>query len=240
MSSQIKFLAVGRLVKEDGVFAAGKHKVLCSQLADHNDGLVKSYKTHVQQIMDKGAAKLTPDKRIRLTSDGNDYDLHVMLSNYPGGDMPLVFFVFADAAFSKNASVQQMLNEFRDDYFAANDESDVEKAKEKSPNKATKDLLDRLLAKYSASKLQEVSGKVEAVKGIMQANVKQALENVEDLEQMENKAELLEGQGKEFQKSATKVRKRMQCDYYKVTALLVLIVVIIIVIVVASVVPKKK
>jgi len=75
----VKFLAVGRLVKnKDGEFEENQHQIIALLAENKDDPTYKAYRTHVKQIMNKGASKLKPNRRIRLTSDGNDYDLHVM------------------------------------------------------------------------------------------------------------------------------------------------------------------
>lgn len=50
------------------------------------------YKSHVKAIMSKGASKLTPGKRIRLTSDNNDYDLHVVAEGLEEQDEKVIVF----------------------------------------------------------------------------------------------------------------------------------------------------
>lgn len=42
--------------------------------------------------MSKGASKLTPGKRIRLTSDNNDYDLHVVAEGLEEQDEKVIVF----------------------------------------------------------------------------------------------------------------------------------------------------
>jgi hypothetical protein len=246
MGGELKFLAVGLLVKDGGEFAVGKHKILASAVVAQDDHEVKNYRTHIKQIMDKAGAKLSPEKRIRLTADGNNYDLHVMMTHPPYGtpgkpeaerlaqEIPIVFFLVTDDSFTKNTSMQQLFADFKEGFFSANHGVDLTKLKNKSPSKENKVMFDRLIAKYSVSKLAQVSAKVDAVKGVMKDNVQRALSNVEDLELMENKSGLLEQEGKQFQKSATKVKKRMKWDYYKVTALVIVILLLIVAIVLAA------
>ncbi len=56
----------------------GKHQVIAEKLANDKDPFAEQYKTSVRQIMDKGAARFNIGKRLRLTSDANNYDLHVL------------------------------------------------------------------------------------------------------------------------------------------------------------------
>jgi len=58
MAALVKFLAVGRLVKnKDGTFSENQHQVIAQLAQDKNDSMYKSYKNHVKQIMNKGAQK---------------------------------------------------------------------------------------------------------------------------------------------------------------------------------------
>jgi hypothetical protein len=81
------YLGVGRLHKsEAGEFIEGQHSIVACAVHPSVAASEHEYRTHVGQIMDKGATKLKPDKRIRLTADDNNYDLHVLAE--PLGDNP--------------------------------------------------------------------------------------------------------------------------------------------------------
>ena len=60
------------------VNSEGAHQVIAEKLVNDKDPFAQQYKTSVRQIMDKGASKFTTGKRLRLTSDANNYDLHVL------------------------------------------------------------------------------------------------------------------------------------------------------------------
>jgi len=223
-------------VKENGEFAEGKHHIIAS--AASTDGQEKDYKNHVEQIMNKGASKLKPEKRIRLTSDDNKYDLHVMADTL--GDSLLVYFAVTSPEFGKAQSVVKLLDDFKAGFLSANHMSDIEKAKEKGGvHKASQELFSRLFATFGTDKLKQVQEKVEVVKGVMVDNVNQALANTQALEELEDKSEQFESQAKQFEKSATKTKSMMRCREYKITALIVFIIVIIIIIIVVSTLPKS-
>lgn len=234
--SLVKYLAVGRLVKDDGEFKEGKHQIVCGLMNDSNDPSGKSFKNHVKQIMDKGANKLKPGKRIRLTSDEEDYELHVLSDCLDGDeDEVLVYFAVTDPAFGKAHSIPKLLDELKDGFLDTNDASDIRKAKAGgSVNKASQQLLRSLMTKYGSSKLTEVQVKVNEVKEVMQDNMKKALNNVETLEEMENKAENFQDQAKQFDKKSSKVKHMQKMKYYKVTGAIALFVILIITIIVAS------
>jgi len=192
--------------------------------------------------MDKGASKLKPTKRIRLTSEDNNYDLHVLTENVDGDDDCLVlFFAVTDPGFGKAHSIAKLLDEMKTAVFENNSPEEIRRAKSGGVVQRTcGDRLQELTEKYGSSKLTEVQDKVDQVKGIMQANVAKALDNVEALDEMEAKAEQLEAGGKQFQEGATAVKRQQRCRYWKVTAMIALIVIIILIIIIASVVPKTK
>jgi len=232
------YLAVGRLVKENGEYAEGKHQVIASAAAPSSESQEKDYKNHVKQIMDKGAAKLKPEKRIRLTADDNNYDLHVMADTL--GDSLLIYFAVTSTQFGKAQSVPKLLDDFKAGFMSANNYSDIEKAKEKGLNKSSQDVFNNLFATFGTDKLKNVQDKVDVVKGVMKDNVTKALTNVEALDELDGKAEQFESQAKQFEKSATKTKNMMRWRNIKLTLLIAFIIIIIIIIIVVSTLPKSS
>jgi len=199
----VKFLAVGRLAKnKDGTFNENGHQIIALLAQDKNDSTHKSYKNHVKQIMNKGAQKLKPNKRIRLTSDGNDYDLHVMADLLDSkDDQIIVFFAVTDVEFGKTHSVAKLLEDFKSSFYGANDANSILAAKANGTvHKNSQSLLEALLKKYGQNKLAEVQQRVEEVKNVMRDNVDRTLENVEKLEDLEQKSETIENSAKQFEK----------------------------------------
>jgi len=231
----VKFLAVGRLVKnKDGEFEENQHQII-ALLAENKDDPTsnKAYRTHVKQIMNKGASKLKPNRRIRLTSDGNDYDLHVMADLLENkDDQVIVFFAVTDVEFGKTHSVAKLLEEFKSEFYKANDPSTVKIAKQNGPvNKSCQAFLAQLIKKYGANKLADVQQKVEEVKIVMKDNVNRTLENVEKLEDLESKSETIENSAKQFEKGARGMQLSMRCRYYKMTAIVALLIISILLII---------
>lgn len=230
-STVLFYLAVGRLVKENGQYTEGKHQIIASAthpaVGESDKDADKTYKTHVKQIMDKGATKLTPGKRIRLTADDNNYDLHVMADTC--GESLIIYFAVTDNGFSKSQNVAQLLDDLKAGFLRANSEGDIEKAKENgSVKKASAQLLNQLFTKYGTDKLKNVQAKVDQVKVQMQDGVKKALQNVDDLNELENKSEKFEDQAKNFEKGATKTRRMMRCREYKMYAIIAVVALIVI------------
>lgn len=227
------YLAVGRLVKRNGEFVDGEHQIIASYVAPSSASSEKDYKTHVKQIMDKGASKLKPEKRIRLTADDNNYDLHVMADIL--NDSLLIYFAVTDTGFGKNQSVPKLLDEFKAGIKNANPDSELSSAKEKgSVHKTSQALLSQLFTKYGTDKLKNVQAKVDQVKDVMKDNVNKALANVDSLNELEGKADQFEGQAKQFEREATKTKNMMRCRNYKMNAIIAVIVIIVIIIIIAA------
>lgn len=223
--SLLHYLAVGRLLKGEGNFVEGGHVVICSASADDRSSSIEDYQTQVMQIMNKGASKLKEDKRLRLNADDNKYDLHVVANGRLGEDCMLVYFAVTETTFAKT-SVKEMLNDFKEGILSTASKNEIVKAKAKgSIHQKAQPVLKGILKKYGTDKLQMVSGQVEQVKGIMQDNVSKALNNVDNLNELENKSAKFEEQAKRFEKQSGQVKKMMRCQYYKTIIIMVLIAV---------------
>lgn len=241
----LKFLALGRLAKgsSGGAVAAtkptygpkgeiiqpptpsDKHQVLAYAAAT-KDEKVKAYKKHVKAIMLKGAAKLTGGKRVRLVSQDKDYELHV-LAEYVDNDPNkcIVFFVITDIDFGKRHSVANLLKEFKAGVFQQFKPDTLGSATSSSGlNRTCQTFFNLLFARYNVDKLALVSAKVESVKETMKDNVDKALSNVEQLEEMEVKAERMEDQARLFQKRSSNLLWIMRCRYIKIMLLIFLLV----------------
>jgi len=237
--SLVKFLAVGRLVrKSDGSFSDTEHQIIASRGANKGDPQAKAYKSHVQEIMNRGAAKIKPDRRIRLTSDGNYYDLHVMgdlLENKE--DQMIVFFAVTTVDFG--GLVGRLLEDLKTSFYAAHSPAAIMSAKEKGPvHKASASLLSQLIAKYGTNKIAEVQAAVEKVKDTMTENVEKTLANVEKFEDLQQKAATVNAQAQKFEKQSAGVLSNFRCKYYKTTAIIVLIVVAIMLVIIVPIAVK--
>ena len=238
-SNVLFFLAVGRLVKVSGDYVEGSHQVIASAPAPGSENQEKDYKVHVKQIMDKGATRLTPGKRIRLTADDGKYDLHVMPDTLEDESL-LVYFAVTSTGFGKAQSVPKLLDEFKAGFLSTNNMADIEKSKEKgSVNKNTQPLFSKLFATFGTDKLGAVQAKVDQVKVVMQDNVNKALTNVDALDELEGKSEQFESQAKQFEKNAGKAKNMMRCREIKLMAIIALIVIIVIIIIVVATLPKN-
>jgi len=233
--SVLYYLAVGRLVKEDDKYAEGKHVIIASAPAPSHEGSEKDYRSHIVQIMNKGAAKLAPDKRIRLMVDDSNCDVNVLADKL--GDSLLLYFVVART----NLITDKVFSDFKTGFLQINQLDDVERAKDKgSVHKASQDLFARLFETHGTDKLQVVQQKVEVVKQQMQVNVGEAIKNLEDVEKVAASAEELELEAKRFKKVTRQVHTRFRCQHYKVIGLISLVVIIVIIIIIVSSLPKQN
>lgn len=153
------------------------------------------------------------------------------------GSLTLVFFGVVGPDFGKAKSGQALMNDFIQGFMKTNSVSEIQSAgnNDSKIRRQSQGLLDRLVQDYGQDKLAQVSSRVDEVRVTMQSNVGLALDNVQTASEMEDKAAHLENQGAQFQNRATSVRRQQQCQYYKVTALIILVIVIITIIIAVSV-----
>lgn len=240
----LKFMALGRLAKgssggaiqaratdgsEEEKKSLGKHQVLAYASAIKDDR-TKIYKKHVKELMSKGASRLTGGKRVRLLSDEGDeadrYELNV-LTEYIDGDpnYALVFFAVTAIDFGKHQSIAALFKDFKTGVYEQFDSSVLSTSQSSGPiHGSLRGYFEQLFNKYNKSLLTVVTHKVDAVKEVMKENVEKALNNVEQLEEMEIKAEKMEDQAKMFERRSGSVLWLMRCRYIKITLLLGLLV----------------
>lgn len=228
----LRYLAIGHLaIDSAGNFDPNHHALVCYQAAK-NDSQAKAYKSHCKAIMAKGAAKLQPNKRIRLTSDANDYDLHVLADQLDDDRAKtIVFFAVTSPDFGKHHTVTSLLRDLKSQFYEQYtnaDFSDPNMMNTSQMNKPSQTFLSSIFARYDSSKLRDVMVKVDEVKNVMKSNVDRALMNVEHLEEMEVQSERFEEHARQFNKNSTKLKNMFRCRYYKLNAILALFVLAII------------
>ena len=80
-----------------------------------------------------------------------------------------------------------------------------------------------------------LQGKVDAVTGVMQKNIEQALKNTDRIEDIDEKATVLADSAKQFKNSAGAAKRMMKCRYWKMVMLFSLLAIIILIIIIVSV-----
>lgn len=82
--------------------------------------------------------------------------------------------------------------------------------------------------------------KVEAVKGTMQDNIANMLENTEKAENISKQSEQLNEQANVFKKKSTDLKKQMRCKNIKMTIILVLLVIGILLVILVPLILRMK
>jgi len=174
--------------------------------------------------MNRGAAKINAGRRIRLTSDTNDYDLHVMGDHLEDKPTQMIVF-FAVTTVEFGVSVGRLLEDLKAQFYAAHSADAIKGATEKGVcHKSSANMLTALITKYGTNKVAEVQAAVDRVKDTMQENVAKTLENVEKLEDLEQKAEIVHNQAAQFEKGANTLKNVMRCKSWKTTAIIFAVV----------------
>lgn len=240
----LKMLCIGKLSKNlDGTFNNEQHELLSYRAIDTIDKSVqKAYKTHCKAIMSKGAQKLQIGKRIRLTSDDNQYDVHVLCESLDDNDVKcLVFFAICSSEFGKTQSITNLFRDYKNLFYEQYNINNIwsSAASNISTNDKLNSGVNKLFNQYNTNLLGAVSVKVEQVRDQMKESVARAITNVEQLEEMEEKSEEFEAQAKRFQKNSSKV-KQMFCKRYATITILGGVVVLAIVIYIIYAVSKKS
>jgi len=182
----LKYLAIGRLARDQqGNFVSSLHEIVAFYLQSIDD--VKSYGQQVLDIMRKGARKLTPDKRIRLTSDQNEYDLHVVADAFAGDKLNLVvFFAVTDSEFSKYHSVSSLLNDMKTELYKDIEAGDLLHPATDVVKERVLNLLKEVAAKYPSVKKTLQDAKEELAR-----EIDRVAEHVElDIQQSEADAKI--------------------------------------------------
>lgn len=90
------------------------------------------------------------------------------------------------------------------------------------------------------AKLEHVSRQADQVANVARENIDKALARGEKLEDMEDKAAVLESQSHEFAKRSGQLKRKFCFQYYRLTFLILLVVAIAIVIIYYAVKGDKK
>lgn len=108
--------------------------------------------------------------------------------------------------FGKHQSISGLLKDFKQGVYTEFPSDVLAHAQSSGPVHSTmRRFFESLFLKYNKSQLLTVSRKVEEVKEVMKDNVNKALNNVEQLEEMEVKAESMENQAKLFERRSGSV-----------------------------------
>lgn len=228
MTHLTKQLAVGRLPKE-----GGKALLICSHLIKKDDDLKETYAEKLDAILEKGSK--FPNKRIRLTSEDNLYEIQVQPYEIEE-NTKLLFIVVTAKNFGQSFDLPTLLDEFKDEFLDLHNERDILKARKNgSVNKKSQNMLAGLGRKYGKSKLSAVQSQVEDIKSTLNDGITMALDNVEAIETVEANAASLEKEALKFKKEAKVVKVVQQKKYYKTQMYLAILVIVIIIIIIIAI-----
>jgi len=192
--------------------------------------------------MTKAAHKLQMGTRICLTETeepGTPYELHLVaeeVEDSPGNI--IVYFVATDSGFGKAQSITKLLADFKAGLYAAGGGSVISGSGAGGMQARMAPTLTSLATKFGSSKIAAVQNKVEEVKAVMRENVDLALNNVDKLEVMEEKAADMEREAKTFNRGATKLAWTMRCRNWKLTMLIALLVIAVLVAIIYPIAKK--
>jgi len=176
----LKYLAIGRLARDpQGNFVAAGHEIVGSYLQTPDDPAGVAYATQVVDIMKKGARKLIPDKRIRLTSELNEYDLHVVADAFAGDKTNIVvFFAVTDNEFSKHHSVSSLLNDMKTELYKVVDADDLLKPATEPVTQKIAALLTEVASRYVTNP-SDVKKSIQEAKDELSRQIDQVADRVE-------------------------------------------------------------
>ena len=101
--------------------------------------------------------------------------------------------------------------------------------KELNPNgrKKLKEVIDKYQERDKVDKIGEIQNDVNEVKQEVKKNIDKMVENVEDVEKLEMKANLLKDASQEYNNNAQEIRKITWWQNFKLWIILILLVLII-------------
>jgi len=243
MTRLLYYIAVGHLVKtSSGTYDNEKHSILSSRAPEPSDEKqLHNFESSFLQIMKKGSQKLKLGSLVRLSLDTPDgSNLHVRLLTESYQDKIFVFYAVTSINFAQIHDHNRLFQELKSSFYAQN-EAVLSNPSSTVINKRSQQVLLFILTKFNASKLEEVRARLDEVKSVMEDNVQKCLNNLEQLEVLQQKAEELDMAANDFGMRATVLKKKMRCANIRNTLILVgLIIAILLVIIVPIVVVAKK
>lgn len=103
-----------------------------------------------------------------------------------------------------------------------------------------KALCDEFNDLNSIDKLANVQGKVDAVKGVMQTNIAQALKNTDRMEDIDEKAVVLADSASKFKNSAGSLKRNMRWRYIRMICIMTILVAAVLAVIIVPIVLSNK
>lgn len=168
---------------------------------------------------------------MRLTSE-QGYEIHVMCEQ--SDTATLLFIAVTDQDFGAHHNTGAFCDEFKNVLTRSIPRSEWAASKG-TLSKRCDQVLEQILKKYNTSQLLLANQKVDDVKIVMTENIGIALENVEKIEELDQKSQDLEASSKEFHDKASKVRCRFLEQQWKILLVLIIVVLVVVTIIVVGV-----
>lgn len=204
MSCLIKQLTVGRLVKVNGDYNNDEHQFIATILVDSNDPSMNTYNDRVKALMKRGK-KITP-KLIRLKPDEDDFEVQMMAQII--GSEKIVFFAITDQTFSQSYSVQEFMEDYTGSFLELHKDGQILAANANgSVHEKSQDMFKQLCLNWGESKLTKVKQQVADVKNVMNESIQKQLENMENIDAIEVKADKMSSQASGFEKQSKQIKK---------------------------------
>ena len=113
-----------------------------------------------------------------------------------------------------------------------------DETRELNPNgrQALKSLVDKFQDPKNVNKISELQSDVDSIKVDMKKNINKMVENVDDVNELQNKSEALRSSTAEYQKNSVEVRKITWWQNFKLWIILaaVVLVLLLLIILIAS------
>jgi len=226
----VKYLAVGKHIKDSaGVFTPGKHVILCQNLTIPSDPATASYKTRIDDILTKAAARLTLGRRLRLTSDdpGTEYELHLLAEEVTDNPSVIIFyFVVTDTGFSSAHAPAKVIADIKTGLYETGPSAIVSAQKDGLQSRMGP-TLKNVSIKYATNKIHAVASRVEEVKTVMRDNIDMSIKNIDKLSEMEDKSNELEKESAQFAKQSNRLDRSMKCKNIKLILIGIILVVVV-------------
>jgi len=239
----LKYLALGRFERTNGEQPPKDKPVFLSSAPHPKCPDPDTYKNLAKQVLEKAAAKMQAGKVVPLRLKEEEYEIHVQPDTDTLKDQGyvLLFFAFISTEFGKNftTGTEYLFKDFKTPF--VNDKNAVDTAcrgGKGSLNKFCSPVFTNLFNKYGSSKMAKVQAQVADIRDIMHENVTRAAGNVDQLDEMEEKARQMEDEARKHKKATGSLRRTMMCRRLMVPISIGLLVLLVIAIIVGVLVAK--
>eukprot|EP01029_Cantina_marsupialis_P019970 TRINITY_DN4654_c1_g1_i1.p1 TRINITY_DN4654_c1_g1~~TRINITY_DN4654_c1_g1_i1.p1 ORF type:complete len:222 (+),score=59.62 TRINITY_DN4654_c1_g1_i1:142-807(+) len=209
MQENVKFVAIAR--SED-------RKIIVSHIQNPSDPDGSKYTKSITDVLNAPAwASVKVDGKLSLNCEPNTFHL-------TADDRKNAFVVVTNMDYPTRL-VFQMIKDMQKAYKERKNGDNVDVKKLRKDFQA---LSEQYNNPASIDKISKIRDKVDNAKGVMQDNLKLALKNTENIDNLGNKAEDLNQRANMFKGQAVHLKRKMQWRYYKLQCLTFLLVFVVV------------